>query len=86
MSNGSMAFTVFMASTAGRLLRIVAGVALIAWGWSTHETTTGLVVMVVGFAPLLAGVFNVCLIAPIIGAPFAGKDARRTAGGGGPTR
>jgi len=23
----------------------------------------------------IAGVFNVCFIAPIIGAPFAGKDA-----------
>jgi hypothetical protein len=86
MSNGSRAFAVFMASTAGRLLRIVAGVALIAWGWSTHETTTAVSIMLLGFVPLLAGVFNVCLIAPIIGAPFAGKDALRIAGGGGSRR
>ena len=70
-----------MASGAGRLLRIVAGVAIIVWGWSRHEQTVGLVLMVVGLVPLLAGVFNVCLIAPIIGAPFAGKDAQDVSSG-----
>lgn len=77
MNDSSRAFAVFMASPAGRLLRIIAGLALIAWGWSMHERPAGIVLMVVGLAPLLAGVFNVCLIAPIIGVPFAGKDARR---------
>ena len=76
MSNGSRAFAMFMASGAGRLLRIVAGIAIIAWGWSRHEQTVGIILMVVGLVPLLAGVFNVCVIAPIIGAPFAGRDAR----------
>jgi hypothetical protein len=75
MSNGSRAFARFMASPAGRAIRIVAGVALVAWGWSHHESVTGRVVMVVGLAPLLAGVFNVCLIAPVIGAPFSGRSA-----------
>jgi Protein of unknown function (DUF2892) len=84
MSDGSNAFVVFMASTAGRWVRIVAGVALIAWGWTMHQTTTGIILMVVGLVPLLTGVFNVCLIAPIIGAPFAGKDALRTPGDAGP--
>ena len=84
MSDGLNAFVVFMASTAGRWVRIVAGVALIAWGWTMHQTTTGIVLMVVGLVPLLTGVFNVCLIAPIIGAPFAGKDALRTPGDAGP--
>jgi hypothetical protein len=76
MNNGSRTFTRFMASPAGRVIRIVAGVALVAWGWSHHESMTGLVVMVVGLAPLLAGIFNVCLIAPVIGAPFSGRSAR----------
>ncbi len=80
MSNGSRAFARFMASSAGRAIRIVAGVVLIAWGWSNHQSMTGVVVMVVGLAPLLAGVFNVCLIAPLIGAPFSGKAAREDAG------
>ena len=80
MSNGSRAFARFMASAAGRALRVVAGLALIVWGWSNHQTTTGMVVMLVGFVPLLAGVFNVCLIAPIIGAPFSGKSALEGSG------
>ncbi|MEO5816364.1 MAG: DUF2892 domain-containing protein [Gemmatimonadaceae bacterium] len=75
MSNGAGTFARFMASPAGRSIRVVAGLALIAWGWSNHETATGMILMLVGVAPLLAGVFNVCLIAPIIGAPFSGKRA-----------
>ncbi|MCY7380691.1 MAG: DUF2892 domain-containing protein [Gemmatimonadaceae bacterium] len=86
MTDGSRAFAAFMASGAGRLLRIVAGLALIGWGWSMREQTAGIVLMVVGLVPLLAGVFNVCVIAPLIGAPFAGRDARRTPGDGGVRR
>lgn len=33
----------------------------------------GIILMVVGLVPLLAGLFNVCLIALIIGPPFAGR-------------
>ena len=86
MSDGARAFAVFMASTAGRVLRIVAGIALMTWGWAMHDRTVGVVLMVVGLAPLLAGVFNVCLIAPIIGAPFAGRDARGMPGDDGDRR
>ena len=81
MSNGTKAFAVFMASAAGRLLRIVAGISIIAWGWWRHEQTVGIILMVVGLVPLLAGVFNVCLLAPILGAPFAGKDAQDASSG-----
>jgi hypothetical protein len=80
MTDSSRTFAVFMASLTGRLLRIIAGVALIAWGWSMHDRTAGIVLMVVGLIALLAGVFNVCFIAPIIGAPFAGKNALRAPG------
>ena len=76
MTDSSRAFAAFMASAAGRLIRIAAGVALIAWGWSMRDQTSGIVLMVGGLVPLLAGAFNVCLLAPVIGAPFAGKDAR----------
>ena len=81
MSNGSRAFAVFMASAAGRLLRVVAGLAIIAWGWSRHDQTVGIVLMVVGLVPLLAGVFNVCLLAPFLGTPFGGKDAQKGSSG-----
>lgn len=78
MSNASLAFASFMATPFGRLIRIVAGLLLIAWGWSMRGETTGIVLMIVGLAPLFAGTFNVCLIAPIIGAPFSGSEARKT--------
>lgn len=69
-----MAFAKFMAGPIGRIVRIVAGVALIVWGLSMGDTT-GILIAVVGVLPVLAGVFNVCLIAPVIGAPFSGRDA-----------
>lgn len=68
-------FACFMASAIGRGIRIVAGLALIAWGWSMRGQTSGTVLMVVGLLPLAAGIFNVCVIAPIIGAPFSGAQA-----------
>ena len=34
------------------------------------------VLAVVGLFPFAAGLFNICLIAPLIGAPFRGADAK----------
>jgi hypothetical protein len=70
-----MAIAKFMSSMAGRLLRIVAGIALLVVGLLTGGTT-GIVLAVVGVVPVLAGVFNVCLIAPLLGAPFLGRDLK----------
>lgn len=86
MASSSNAFACFMAKPTGRLLRIVAGLALIAWGYTLREQTTGLVLMAVGVIPLLAGVLNVCLIAPIIGAPFSGRAALDTERSNSPRR
>ncbi|GAC1513068.1 MAG: hypothetical protein NVS2B16_17120 [Chloroflexota bacterium] len=71
----SLAFARFMANPLGRIVRIVAGLALIAVGLFAIKGTTGIIVAVIGVVPLLAGVMNVCLIAAIIGAPFRGRDA-----------
>jgi uncharacterized membrane protein len=62
-----------MSSPAGRGIRIVAGVALVAVGLTTGGVG-GSVLALVGLVPLYAGVANVCMIAPIIRAPFRGKD------------
>jgi len=62
-----------MSSPAGRGIRIVAGVALVAVGLTTGGVG-GIVLALVGLVPLYAGVANVCMIAPIIRAPFRGKD------------
>jgi hypothetical protein len=66
----------FLASTAGRLTRIVAGVALIAWGILGLGGTTGIVVAVVGAVPLLAGIFDFCIFAPLFGYPLSGPKIR----------
>lgn len=68
-----MAFAKFMASGIGRIVRIVAGIALIAAGLLLVQDVGGIIMAVVGLVPLLAGVFNVCVIAPVLGGPFNGS-------------
>ncbi|HMU76125.1 MAG TPA: DUF2892 domain-containing protein [Elusimicrobiota bacterium] len=69
-------FIQFMASTAGRIVRIVAGIALIAWGLAGITGTTGIIVAVVGALPLAAGLFDFCVFAPLFGAPLSGPKIR----------
>jgi hypothetical protein len=70
-------FVKFMASTTGRITRIVAGLALIAWGLFGLDGSTGVIVAVVGLVPLLAGLVDVCVFAPLFGNPFKGTQIRR---------
>ena len=67
-----MGFAKFMSSSLGRGVRIVAGLALIVLGL----TGSGVVFAVIGAVPLLAGIFDVCLLAPLFGAPLKGADVR----------
>ena len=69
-------FIAFMASTTGRLLRIVAGIALIAAGLLVLEGTAGIIVAVVGVVPLSAGLLDFCLFAPLFGNPLGGPKIR----------
>ncbi len=71
-----MALARFMASTAGRLLRIALGIVLIAAGLLIGGPA-GWVVAVIGLVPIAAGAGNFCLIGPVLGAPFKGSDVRR---------
>ncbi len=73
-------FVSFMASSAGRLTRIAAGVALIAWGLLGVGGTTGIIVAVVGTVPLLAGLIDVCLLAPLFSCPLSGTKIRAPRG------
>jgi len=68
-----MAFAKFMAKPLGRGIRIVAGLVLIALGLAVIGGTGGLVLAAVGVLPVLAGLFNICAIAPILGVPFSGQ-------------
>ena len=74
-----MGFAKFMSSGLGRGVRIVAGLILIGLGVFSVGGTGGLILAVVGAVPLLAGVFDVCLFAPLFGGPLKGTDARAKA-------
>jgi hypothetical protein len=69
-------FVKFMASTTGRIVRIIAGIALIAWGVLGLGGTVGIIVAVIGAVPLLAGLFDFCVFAPLFGAPLSGPKIR----------
>ena len=71
-----MGFARFMASTAGRAIRIIAGIALIAVGLLVVNGTGGIILAVVGLVPLVAGVGDFCVFAPLFGGSFKGAEAR----------
>ena len=74
-----MGFAKFMSSGLGRGVRIVVGLALIVIGLFSLGGTGGIILAVVGAVPLLAGVLDVCLFAPLFGGPLKGAEARSKA-------
>ena len=69
-----MEFARFMSSSFGRLLRIVAGIMLIVLGLGVVHGAGGIILAGVGLVPLVAGLFNFCVFAPLFGGPFQAKD------------
>jgi hypothetical protein len=69
-------FVSFMASAAGRIVRIVVGLVLIVWGWFGLGGVTGIIVAVIGLLPLAAGLFDFCIFAPLFGNPLSGAKIR----------
>lgn len=72
MAFAESGFAQFIVSGKGRLLRIVVGLALIGWGWAASN----LILAAVGLIPLAAGVFDLCLLAPLLGGPVSGARIR----------
>ena len=68
----------FLASSAGRVVRAVAGLALIVIGLAVVGGAIGWILAIVGLVPLAAGVFDRCVFAPLFGLPFAGPRLRQT--------
>ena len=64
----------FMASTAGRALRVIAGIALIVVGALLGGGWWALAV--IGLAPLATGILDVCLVNALVGKPLSGGVAR----------
>jgi hypothetical protein len=70
-----MKFSQFMASTAGRLLRVTAGLFLIVIGIILNSAA-GYILAGIGLLPLMAGIFDWCIFAPLLGMPFSGRAIR----------
>jgi hypothetical protein len=62
----------FMNGSAGRSVRVLAGVALIIAGLTTGGAG-GLILAVVGVVPLAAGAAGICLAAPLLRAPLRAR-------------
>ncbi len=71
-----MGFARFMSTMTGRFVRIIAGVALLLIGLLAVHGTVGIILAIVGLVPLVAGLANFCVFAPLFGGPFLGKDVR----------
>jgi len=69
----------FLGSQPGRIVRIVAGVALVALG--VLAGGGWLALSVVGLLPLAAGVFDFCVLGPLFRLPFVGPKFRQAMAG-----
>ena len=76
MAFAESGFAQFIASGFGRALRIVAGLALIGWGFTHRDQIAGMVLMGVGLLPLATGAFDWCLLSPLFGGPLSGRAIR----------
>jgi hypothetical protein len=70
------ALFLFLASPTGRVVRIVAGAALILMGLWGIGGVAGWIVAIIGLVPLAAGLFDRCVFAPLFGLPFVGPRLR----------
>lgn len=76
MAFAQSGFARFIASGVGRLLRVIVGLAVIGCGYTMRDTGLGVGLMIVGLIPLAAGVFDLCLISPLLGGPLSGRRIR----------
>lgn len=70
-------FAQFINSPAGRIGRIVAGLGIIGLGRALRDRTAGTVLTIAGLIPLTAGLFDLCLISPLLGGPLSGEGVRK---------
>ena len=70
------AFVNFMASSTGRIVRVVAGIILIALGLLAVQGVGTWILVIVGLVVLAAGALDICIFAPLASLPFSGKQIR----------
>ncbi len=66
----------FLGSEAGRIIRGLAGLILIALGIWGVQGTWQWILIIIGLVPLAAGLFDFCLFAPLFGLPLIGERLR----------
>ena len=62
----------FLQSTPGKMLRVVMGLTVVAFGTLVIQDTVGFLVAVIGLIPLFAALSGECLIAPSLGTHLRG--------------
>jgi len=75
-SFGRSGFARFINSPAGRIARLAVGAGLIVLGLTRLDTTGGIVLIVGGLVPLVAGLLDLCLVSALLGGPISGKSVR----------
>lgn len=66
----------FLNSPAGRVFRILAGLAFLIVGYIYRDHLLGVLAMVWGIFPLSAGAFDICYISVLLGGPISGEKIR----------
>jgi len=69
-------FSRFINSSAGRILRLVAGTGFLVVGYVYRGQVLGLVFVVLSAFPLLAGALDLCYISALLGGPISGGKIR----------
>jgi hypothetical protein len=70
------AFSQFINSSTGRVLRLVAGTGFLVVGYLYRDHSLGLLSMAWSVLPLSAGAFDLCYISALLGGPLAGARIR----------
>lgn len=65
-----------MNSSLGRALRMLLG-TLMAWYGVQMNNIWGYILAILGLVPFFAGMFNLCLIAPLFDLPISGRKMKK---------
>lgn len=70
-------FSRFINSSAGRIFRLVVGIAFLVVGYVYRDHVLGVLSMVWSILPLSAGGLDLCYISAVLGGPISGDKIRR---------
>ncbi|MGE5623614.1 MAG: YgaP-like transmembrane domain [Methanocella sp.] len=67
----------WLATPAGRVVRVAVGAVLVLLGVSTRGTwRSSIPFVVIGLIPLIAGAFDLCFLSAVAGGPLRGDEFR----------